>query len=306
MLEPSELFPEVSNLYDFMSVHAGMLFDKERVDKYADAIARSVRQGDIVADIGTGTGLLAFLCLQAGAERVHAIERSSAIGWARLLADRHGFADKIVFHQKDSRDLHLPEKVDLIISELIGHVAFEEGMIESIYSAKKRFLVPGGRVIPQRVSLRVVPVSEKDVYPECIDCWQPIKGIDYRLLRDQAIKACYLTRLTDRDLMSEPRTFFSVDLHQNDMPTLNATHTFSACRSGTVNGIGLWFDAVLAPGVSLSSSPWTRTHWEQCFAPIAEPICVKQGDRISVELNMQLRIKSNDTFELSINLQKES
>ncbi len=162
MLEPVELFPEVPNLYEFPSVHAEMLFDEERVGKYSDAIRQIVRKGDIVADIGTGTGLLTFLCLQAGAARVHAIERSPAIRWARLLAEQNGFADRVVFHYQDSRFCDLPEKVNVVVSELIGHIAFEEGMAESLYDAKERFLVPMGVMMPEKAENMIFIIKKSD------------------------------------------------------------------------------------------------------------------------------------------------
>lgn len=306
MLEPSELFPEVQNLYEFLSVHAGMLFDDERVGRYSDAINRSVRRGDVVVDIGTGTGLLAFLCLRAGAQRVHAIERSPALKWAKLLADQHGFSGQIVFHKGDSRRLELPERVDLVVSELIGHIAFEEGMVESLFDARDRFLRPGGSIIPQRVILKVALVSEQNVYAECVDCWQPRHGIDYSPLRYEAVKACYLTTLRDHDLLSESIPFFSVDFCGSARPELRATHVLTACRSGILNGIGLWFDASLAQGVALSSAPWTRTHWQQCFMPIADPIEVAADERITVELEMNLRSPTHESFSFGLRLAKET
>ncbi|MBA7610014.1 hypothetical protein ES703_17217 [subsurface metagenome] len=305
MLEPSELFPEVPNLYEFPSVHAEMLFDKERVRKYSEAICRVVNKGDIVADIGTGTGLLAFLCLKAGAKRVHAIERSSAVRWAELIAEQHGLNDRIVFHHKDSRFHDLPEKVNVVVSELIGHIAFEEGMAESLFDAKERFLVPDGVMIPERVQLEVALVEENEIYPECIDCWQPIHGIDYSVLREEAVKACYLTGLSDRNLLSEPKTFFMVNFSKGRQQSLQGTHAFDVCRSGKINGIALWFDALLAPDVWLSSGPLTRTHWKQCFAPIAEPIDVSGGDKVSVEIDMRLRTKEEDFFKFNFSIEKE-
>ena len=51
MLDPSELFPEIPNLYEFPSTHADMLFDRERTQRYKEAICQSIQPGDIVADI---------------------------------------------------------------------------------------------------------------------------------------------------------------------------------------------------------------------------------------------------------------
>ena len=304
MLDPTELFPEVPNLYEFPSIHADMLFDEERVGKYAEAISRCVKKGDIVADIGTGTGLLAFLCLQAGAKRVHAIERSSAIEWAKALAEKNGFSDRIVFHKEDSRHLELNEKVDVVVSELIGHIAFEEGMAESLFDAKKRFLSSDGSMIPQNVDLRAALVNEKEIYADCIDCWQPIRGIDYSFLREEAIKSCYIAHVNDCDLMSEPITIASVDFQTDQMPLLSGTHTFRVVRKGHINGLALWFDAILAPSVRLSSGPWSRTHWKQCFAPIPNPMQVEKNEYVNANIEMRLRTKSDDIFEFRMNLAK--
>ncbi|OGW40829.1 MAG: hypothetical protein A2Y97_11275 [Nitrospirae bacterium RBG_13_39_12] len=304
MLDPVELFPEIPNLYQFPSVHAGMLYDEERVAKYSAAINQVVKKGDVVADIGTGTGLLAFLCLKAGAKRVHAIERSPAINWAKLIADKNGLSDRIVFHKQDSRDCNLPEKVDVVVSELIGHIAFEEGMAESLFDAKERFLATGGVIIPEKVNLRIALVEENEVYPECIDCWQDIEGVDYSLMREEAIKALYLTSLSSRDLLSEPKTFFRVNFKEKCQLNLQKSRSFNVCRSGKINGIALWFEAYLSSNVTLSSGPWSRTHWKQCFAPIARPIAVNAGDTISVNIKMNLRTKIHDFFKFDFRVRK--
>ena len=306
MLEPAELFPEVPNLYEYLSVHSDMVYDEERVNRYALAINHQVNRGDIVVDIGTGTGLLAFLCIRAGAERVHAIERSTAINWAKLLADHHDLSDKIIFYSGDSRNISLPEKADIIISELIGHMAFEEGMVESLYDAKSRFLNPDGAIIPQNVSLNLAPVYEKEIYKTYIDRWEKAWGIEYSLLRKYAVKSCYLTEIKSENLMAIPQTLFSVDFMKNDdIQDLKGTAQFKISRIGNVNGIALWFDAVLSPKVHLSSGPWKRTHWMQCFAPLEKSMPVKAGDKLYIDIDMQLCTKDNDSFGFEFEIRKE-
>jgi hypothetical protein len=244
--------------------------------------------------------------LKAGASRVHAIERTPAIRWARLVAEKNGFSDRIVFHDQDSRSCNLPEKVNVVVSELIGHIAFEEGMVESLFDAKERFLIPEGFIMPERVELTVALVEEDEIYPECIECWEPIEEIDYSPMREEAVKARYLTALSNRNLLSKPKVFFTVDFQKGGMPNLQGSHSFEVCRSGKMNGIALWFDALLAPGVSLSSGPWTRTHWKQCFAPIETPLAVSDGDNILVEIDMKLRTKEDDSFNFIFQIERKS
>ncbi len=306
MLEPSELFPEVPNLYEFLSIHSNMLFDEERVNRYSEAIKQQVKPGDIVADIGTGTGLLAFLCIRAGAKRVHAMERSSALKWAEKLADHHGFSENIMFYADDSRNVELPEMVDVVLSETIGHIAFEEGMIESIIDAKSRFLSPNGKIIPQKASLKLVPVCEENIYKSSIECWENAWGIEYSLLRKDAVKACYLTEISDKEMMAIPQAIFKVDfVTSEELPILDGTCQFKITRTGNVNGIALWFDAMLTPGIKLSSGPWNRTHWLQCFAPIEIPLQVKAGDNLRIDINMQLCASENEHFSFKFNLEKD-
>src|SRR5258708_38229333 len=55
-------------------VHEPMLLDKIRCDAYREAIQRTVKPGDVVVDLGAGTGLLSVFALHAGARHVDAIE----------------------------------------------------------------------------------------------------------------------------------------------------------------------------------------------------------------------------------------
>lgn len=302
MLDPAELFPEVPNLYEFPSIHSDMIYDEHRVGAYRQAIERTVKEGDVVVDVGTGTGILAFLCLQAGAARVHAIDRSPVINWARRLAETNGMMDQIIFHQRDSRDVNLGEQADVIVSELIGHLAFEEGMVESISDAMERFLKPDGSLIPQAVTLYAAPVCEREIYESCIDGWKPAYGIDYSVMREQALGTSYITEINERDLLAKHQPIFSVDFRRKIQVEINAERVFKIYREGYVNGLAFWFDSTLADVVRLSSGPWSNTHWKQCFSPLRSPRRVTSGEELRVAFTMTLCDRPSSKFTFKIDL----
>ncbi len=300
MFDPTELFPRVPNLYEFPSIHADMVFDEVRVGAYRDAIRAVVKKGDVVADVGAGTGLLSFFCLQAGAREVHAIEPSGAILWAEEIARRNGFADRIVFHRTRACDVDI--KVDVIVSELIGHLAFEEGISEVLSSAKRQLLVSGGRVIPQKLTLRASLVNEVDFYRDHVDLWrEPIEGIDYSDMCEAAVNNIYVLEVPGDHVMSENQVILADDFSRP--PRGPSRHyTFTARRDGEVNGLVLWFDANLTETISLSSNPHTRTHWQQCFAPFATSVGVLAGDNVHVRIEPGSLLSSAGDFRFSVDL----
>ena len=80
-----------------LDYHLSMLLDTDRLNSYRRAIDASVQPGDIVVDIGSGTGILSFMACEAGAKRVYAIEGGPVIEAAKELAVDNGFGDRIEF-----------------------------------------------------------------------------------------------------------------------------------------------------------------------------------------------------------------
>src|SRR5262245_35616238 len=97
-----------------------MIGDRVRTDAYADALRRAVCPGAVVLDIGTGPGLWAMLACKAGARRVYALESSPIIQLARENARVNGFAERIELIEALSTQVTLPEKADVIVSDLRG------------------------------------------------------------------------------------------------------------------------------------------------------------------------------------------
>ena len=129
-----------------VGAYGEMIGDSIRMRAYTQALRDAVKPGSVVLDIGTGTGIFAMLAAQFGARRVYAIEPSDAIQVARDIAAASGCADRIEFIQDISTKVTLPERVDVIISDLRGVLPLHERHIPSIVDARERFLAPEGQV----------------------------------------------------------------------------------------------------------------------------------------------------------------
>lgn len=81
--------------------HEQLVFDKIRCDTFREAIHRVVKPGDVVVDLGAGTGLLSFFALEAGAHHVYAIEISPIANAAAELIEANNFRDRITLIRKD-------------------------------------------------------------------------------------------------------------------------------------------------------------------------------------------------------------
>jgi len=161
-----------------LSDYEDMRDDKERTLKYELAIKRRLEmtsQKLTVLDLGTGAfALLAIQAARAGAKKVYAVEREAwAAQAARQAVADAGLEDTIVVIEGDSTSVKLPEKVDLIVSEIIGNTATGEGVVDIIRDARKRFLkeceskiicdarkrFSGAKMIPARCKTLVAPIS---------------------------------------------------------------------------------------------------------------------------------------------------
>ena len=154
-------------IFDF---HHSMLVDRIRVEAFMRAILATVQPGDVVVDIGTGTGILSAFAAIAGARQVYAIEREPIIDVAREIVERNGLSDRVTFLEGSSLDIELQERGDVLVSETIGNAAYDEGITRWYRDAKDRLLVDGAAVIPRQLDLEASLLTVPNDY-EQIDRW---------------------------------------------------------------------------------------------------------------------------------------
>jgi SAM-dependent methyltransferase len=148
-----------------------MLQDLVRTGAYRSAIlGNGVDFKDkVVVDVGTGSGVLAYFAVQAGARHVYALEASGVARRARKLLEANGLGDRITVLQVKVEECELPEQADVIISEPMGFMLIHERMLESYIIARNRFLKPGGRMFPATGTIHCAPFSDATLHAEQLE-----------------------------------------------------------------------------------------------------------------------------------------
>ncbi len=277
-----ELMPKVENWFDFLTVHKEMLEDRHRTDSYKKAIEQVVQEGDIVVDVGTGTGILSFFAAQAKAKRVYAIEKMNIINVAKKIAQKNKLSRQIKFIQGDSREISIgKEKADVMVSEVIGHFALDENMLDSIIDARKRFLKKNGKIIPKTIKMFFAPVTAKKMYSE-LNYWKKkLHQIDFSPAFTDAVNNVYIEWFEPEQFLADHKLFQNIDLYSVEDVNLGGKIDFRIMRSGRLHGFVGWFEAYLTDDIRITTSPYEPpTHWICTFFPIAEPFEVMEHDRI--------------------------
>ena len=266
--------------------HRDYIADKVRVSLYRRAINEVVKPGDVVMDLGAGSGILGMIACQAGAKRVYAVDAGGMIQVARDLARANGFGDRIVAIKGMSTRIDLPEKVDVVIADQIGYFGFEAGLFEYFRDACKRFLKRGGRTIPLRVDLKVGAVNSPRSW-KSVDFWcAGREGLDLSPARALASNTCYPRNAKDLRLLSSIGSLLSLDV-TSAPPSFSANTKVRISRDGTMHGISGWFSAQLSPHVAMTNGPAAvrRINRPSSFMPLERALRVVRGDQVAVGLN---------------------
>jgi Ribosomal protein L11 methyltransferase (PrmA) len=270
-----------------LSQHRELIGDSVRTNAFAEAIVQVVRPGDVVLDLGSGTGVLAMLAARAGARRVFAAEQGHIADVAAALFEANGCAVEL-FHRR-STEVELPERANVLITETLGNLGFDEQILPSVLDARRRLLTPDARIIPARVALVAAPVDAAQRYEREIAFWSERRyGIDFSPARTFAANQVRATELDESAMLAAPARLTGADFTTVSAPEIRGGARFTVARDGVVHGFGAWFVATLADGIRVSNEPPLRApNWRQALLPIEKPVRVRRGDVVDLEIDSQ-------------------
>jgi type I protein arginine methyltransferase len=269
------------------------LGDAERVEAYQRAIERHVRPGQVVVDVGTGTGLRALLAARRAPGKLYAVDASRNLDTARWVAQRNGYSD-IEFVRMDSTRFRPSGKVDVLLHEQVGDALFDAGLVPRLLDLRERVLARGGRILPNQFEVFFEPVQlrEEARLPFIWD--QRLPEVDFsclRALRD-ALDPAYFSRLIQpRDverLLCDPEPAFAFDLETLRAGALprRVRSARPVVREGRMDGLCLFYRARFDSELSFDTFPLRQRACAPVLLLRMEPRDFARYETLRLELSL--------------------
>ncbi|OON19228.1 hypothetical protein X801_04907, partial [Opisthorchis viverrini] len=315
-----------------------MLKDETRTLTYRNALVHNKHlvKDKVVLDVGCGTGILCLFAIKAGARHAIGIECSNIIDRAAEVVKANNMADKITLVKGKVEEVELPKefpKVDIIISEWMGYCLFYESMLNTVIFARDKWLAPGGLIMPDRATLYVCAIEDRQYKDEKINWWDSVYGFDMSCIRkvalteplvdvvdpNQVVTNCCLVKEVDMYTITvEDLTFtapFTLTCKRNDYIQALVTFfniDFTACHKPTGFSTGSQLN-LFSDFLPLSVSTWLSsvypycnpvgpderryTHWKQTvfYLDNGEDECltVKKGEQINGTMSIRPNARNN-------------
>ncbi|HVQ09487.1 MAG TPA: 50S ribosomal protein L11 methyltransferase [Allosphingosinicella sp.] len=280
--------------YAQLPAHRWMLRDQVRTAAFQEAIAAVVRPGDVVLDVGAGSGILSMFAAKAGARQVIGVELEPIASLAAQLVGWNGLADRVTIFQGDVRSLQLAEKADVLVSEWMGTIGVDENMLGAVLWARDHLLKPGGRMIPATVEAVLAPVATS-LRPDSGFFHRRPYDLELGPLAEDVVNELFMLRrqIRAKDIAAPPQRLWVTDT-RNDPPTVvrqpyEATLGFVLRKRAKVSALAAWFRSDLGGGVVLTNAPDApETHWGQLMLPLDREMELARGARLDVRVSARV------------------
>jgi protein arginine N-methyltransferase 1 len=273
-------------MLDPLDEHYGYLSDRVKRERYQAAIKRVVRPGQVVMDLGCGTGLLGLMALRAGADKVLFVEEYAIIEVARRAVLEAGFGDRSQFFNVNSSELELPERVDVILCDHVGYFGCDYDILGLLDDARQRFLTSDGIIVPSGVELMLAPV-ETENGRELVNRWRDgTVPEDYAWVAAPASNTKRGIDLDAGDLIAEPASLGILELGSKTSDFFTWRADFIFARDATLDGLAGWFDCALHDDIRMTNAPTAENKLDrpQAFLPLQEPVLVRAGQRLKATI----------------------
>uniref|UniRef100_A0A3Q3RFE2 type I protein arginine methyltransferase n=1 Tax=Mastacembelus armatus TaxID=205130 RepID=A0A3Q3RFE2_9TELE len=249
----------------------------------------------VVLDVCCGSGILSFFAVQAGANKVYAVESSPMAKYTQTLIESNSLSERVRVLEGEVEEVSCPDMVDVIVSEPLGYMLLNERLMESFLYAR-RWLKPNGLMFPSFGDIHLAPFTDEQLYFEHYtqaSFWQQrnFYGVNLSALHSAAVDEFFRRPIVDtfdvHILMarSVKHCINFMEAKQEDLHRMEIPFVFTLLQSGLVHGLAFWFDVAYRGSKStvwLSTAPTEPlTRWYQVRCLLQTPLFAKLGQTLS-------------------------
>ncbi|KAG7088874.1 hypothetical protein E1B28_012824 [Marasmius oreades] len=237
--------------YGANDIHAVMIQDLVRTSTYARYILQTptIFEGATVLDVGCGTGILSLFAARAGAKKVIAVDASDIAEKAEKIVKANELSDIITVVRGRIEDVNLPDgiqKVDVILSEWMGYALLYESMLDSVLTARRRFLRPGGVMAPSQCRMMLGLCDASEIVKERLTFWNDVYGFDLSVMAEEVLEEAIVDVVGPYTMLSDPCVVKDIYLAEITTRQLDFTSSFKLVstveRRTKVTSFILYFD----------------------------------------------------------------
>jgi predicted RNA methylase len=263
-----EIFPAGPHIP--LIYHYNLLSDNNRVSSFVQAIENNVKEGDVVIDLGAGVGILSLIAAKK-AKKVYAIEVDPAVAKkGDEITKTFGMHDNIEYILSDARDFKLPEKVDVIICEMIDTGLIAELQVPVMNESLSLLKSNGGRVIPLRAKSTV----------QLIQTNYSFYNYEFRLPHFEEYGARHSI-----DVLSSEKTYHIIEFDKKNDTQVNRKIEIDVESKGKVNGVRIKTYVEVDKNMWVEPSPWFNA---PLVLPFSSTYDVKPGGIMEISLLYKL------------------
>jgi hypothetical protein len=135
----------------------------------------------------------------------------------------------------------------------------------------------------------LVPVEAPDLFDR-VEFWSTSRaGFDFSSTRVLAANTGYQVDFTAENVCGAVARIAGIDLNHATTEPFHGEATVPVTRSGMMHGLGGWFVAQLAEGITITNSPLTaeRIQRRQIYFPLDRAVRVMGGDLVRIRMTVR-------------------
>lgn len=181
-------------------------------------------------------------------------------------------------------------------------------MLDTVLYARDKWLKPNGMMFPDRGTLYITAIEDRQYKDEKINWWDDVYGFDMSCIRKVAVTEPLVDVVDPKQVVSTACMVKEVDLYTVQKADLNFSSKFSLTikRNDFVQALVTYFNIEFTKchkRLGFSTSPdSTYTHWKQTVFYLDDHMTAKKNEEIHGTFQMKPNERNNRDLDFVIDI----